>query len=441
LTAALVPLFLTLALVSPGLAVPTEEVTLGLLQYNRKWVDESWYYDEHGRPINLWKYPWVLPGGGIEWTGKTCRPCVLVLPPDKREFQLGRLLLVAPLWREDEHYRVFLASYRIKELPMPPQTKVYRVLVPSGVKVKSGWLGRVVTRGPWREVQYSLSERGKWLVLKPSGDNEVFVVEASLPARGEWVRLILPPGSWLLALGWSKDFNVLTLDGRVLFRGRAPYDEVEYDLGPVRLVFWYAWYLLNLSDKDDYQVKLKVAKGVVGSIKYDHFGNTDFVFDPRAQYEERAFYGPCTLLRLDAKIPVILEFKTPKPGAEAFDYVGMAWEDARGFYSRKYFERHHTRGRYHPPLSNAPALVSWLLLTLLAVQRARRTSSTHRRRTLASRIVISNRAVGARGSGARDSGVSRWVLGRCRRARSGRSCPSSSTRPEVPSRAGRGARA
>ena len=32
----------------------------------------------------------------------------------------------------------------------------------------------------------------------------------------------------------------------------------------------------------------------------------DFVFDPRAQYEERAFYGPCTLLRLDAKIPVIL---------------------------------------------------------------------------------------------------------------------------------------
>ena len=78
MTAALVPLFLTLALVSPGLAVPTEEVTLGLLQYNREWVDMSWYYDEHGRPINLWKYPWVLPGGGIEWTGKTCRPCVQI---------------------------------------------------------------------------------------------------------------------------------------------------------------------------------------------------------------------------------------------------------------------------------------------------------------------------------------------------------------------------
>jgi hypothetical protein len=72
------------------------------------------------------------------------------------------------------------------------------------------------------------------------------------------------------------------------------------------------------------------------------------VFDPRAQYEERAFYGPCTLLRLDAKTPVILEFKTPKPGAEAFDYVGMTWEDARGFYSLKYFGGHHWESHHKP---------------------------------------------------------------------------------------------
>jgi len=85
----------------------------------------------------------------------------------------------------------------------------------------------------------------------------------------------------------------------------------------------------------------------------------DFVFDPRAQYEERAFYGPCTLLRLDAKTPVILEFKTPKLGAEAFDYVGMAWEDARGFYSRKYFEKHHWKSHYKP--DTTLALLGWLL--------------------------------------------------------------------------------
>jgi len=287
-----------------------------------------------------------------------------------------RFLLIAPLWREDDHYRVVLGVYGVGELALLQGTRVHRVLVPRTVtRVED----RVVARGPWREVRYSLQASGELLRLQPEENvDRTFVVEASLPARDGWVRVALASGNWIVALGWALDFHVLTLDGRVLFRGRAPYDEVEFERGPVRLVFWYAWYLLNLSDKDDYQVRMKIAsyKWVSehwGS-KPRHFGaNVDFVFDPSAQYEEQAFYGPCTLLRLDAKTPVILEFKTPKPGAEAFDYVGEAEDDARGFYSHEYYEKHHWESHYKP--DNTLTLLGWLLpLPLLARYRVKSTS-------------------------------------------------------------------
>ncbi|WP_456484286.1 hypothetical protein, partial [Methanopyrus kandleri] len=176
-----VSLLSVLVLAQPGLAIPTEEVTLDLLKFNHKWVDRSWFYDEHGKPLDLWKYPWILPGGGLVLMVKRGGSSTGVLPPDKREFQVGRLLLVAPLWREDAHYRVLLASYKIEELPLPPRAEVHRVLVPSEIGVD--WLRRTMPKGPWREVQYSLGENesGGWSVLKPSGDNEVFVVEAGLP--------------------------------------------------------------------------------------------------------------------------------------------------------------------------------------------------------------------------------------------------------------------
>ena len=370
---ALVPLLTMLVLTPPGHAIPTEEVTFkrinqlcGDRRANWDWLDN-------------WKHPWVLPGGGL---GLKCLH-IVVLPPDGRKFLVGSLLLVAPLWRENEHYRVFLASYKIKELPLPSQARVYEVLVPSGVE------GGVV-KGPWREVQYSLSESEGWLTLKPSEGSKAFVVEAGLPARDEWVRLVLPEGSWLLALGWSKDFNVLTPDGKVIFQGRAPYDEVEYDLGDVHLVLWYAWYLLNLSDKDDDQVRVKIASYDWATKHWDdkalyYFGGfVDFVFDPRSQYEERAFYGPCTLLRLDAKVPVILEFKAPKPEAEAFEYVGEAWDDKRGFYSLEYFNMLHRWVPQAPPFRpihvGNPLAPGWLLILLLAgrarerFQRARRST-------------------------------------------------------------------
>ncbi|MEO2088030.1 MAG: hypothetical protein ABGY75_00830, partial [Gemmataceae bacterium] len=108
----------------------------------------------------------------------------------------------------------------------------HRVLVPG----RAGWelVGarwQVVTHAPWHEVRYSLQESGGLLRLRPEKTvGRTFVVEASLPAHGEWVRLALTPGNWIVALGLTMDFNVLTLDGRVLFRGRHPYDEVEYDL-------------------------------------------------------------------------------------------------------------------------------------------------------------------------------------------------------------------
>jgi hypothetical protein len=49
--------------------------------------------------------------------------------------------------------------------------------------------------GPWGEVQYSLRESDGPLWLRPSKTvGETFVVKASLPARGEWVRVALAPG-------------------------------------------------------------------------------------------------------------------------------------------------------------------------------------------------------------------------------------------------------
>jgi len=139
-----------------------------------------------------------------------------------------RFLLVAPLWREDDHYRAVLGAYGVNELALPPGTQVYRVLAPRTVtRVEN----RVITRGPWREVRYSLQASGELLRLQPEETvNRTFVVEASLPAHDGWIRVALTPGHWIVALGWALDFNLLTLDGRVLFRGRAPYDEVEYEL-------------------------------------------------------------------------------------------------------------------------------------------------------------------------------------------------------------------
>ncbi len=139
-----------------------------------------------------------------------------------------RFLLVAPLWREDDRYRVILGVYGAKELALPPGSVIHRVLVPRAVaRVEDG----VITRGPWREVRYSLRASGEFIQLQPEETMDgVFVVEAGLPTRDGWIRVALTPGHWLVALGWTLDFNLLTPDGKTLFQGRHPYDEVEYNL-------------------------------------------------------------------------------------------------------------------------------------------------------------------------------------------------------------------
>jgi hypothetical protein len=133
------------------------------------------------------------------------------------------------------------------------------------------------------------------LWLKPSkAVNNTFAV-ASLPARGEWVRIVLTPGNWIVALGWTMDFNVLTLDGKVLFQGRHPYDRVEYDLpGGVHLAFWLFRYALDLSGRWGRRL---------------YWANVPRRFDPRWQYEHGAFYGYCTVLEVRAGEPLIPEFK------------------------------------------------------------------------------------------------------------------------------------
>jgi hypothetical protein len=167
----------------------------------------------------------------------------------------------------------------------------------------------VVARGPWREVRYSLQASGELLRLQPEETvDRTFAVEASLPSRDGWIRVALAPGNWIVALGWTMDFNVLTLDGRVLFRGRHPYDEVEYDLPDgVHLAFWCGYYALDLRGS----LSPIDIPGEVGLTLPERF-------DPRWQYEHGVFYGYCTVLEVRTREPLILEFKAPEPGARLY---------------------------------------------------------------------------------------------------------------------------
>ena len=187
---------------------------------------------------------------------------------------------------------------------------------------------QVVTHAPWREVQYSLQESNGLLRLRPEKTvGRTFAVEASLPAHGEWVRLALTPGNWIVALGWTMDFNVLTLDGKVLFRGRHPYDEVVYDLPDgVHLAFWVFWYALDLSGR--------------WGREWD-WGTAPRRFDPRWQHEHGVFYGYCTVLEVRASKPLILEFKAPEPGTPLESPVTLVLQEYE-FVTRRYVDSHLT---------------------------------------------------------------------------------------------------
>ncbi|GEM_PF-3551528 len=166
---------------------------------------------------------WALTVGE---SSQECPPWVIVVDPVgayQGDFALeypklsgDRFLLVAPLWREDDRYRVILGVYGAKELALPPGSVIHRVLVPRAVaRVEDG----VITRGPWREVRYSLRASGEFIQLQPEETMDgVFVVEAGLPARDGRIRIALTPGHWLVALGWALDFNLLTPDGKTIPR-------------------------------------------------------------------------------------------------------------------------------------------------------------------------------------------------------------------------------
>jgi len=278
-------------------------------------------------------------------------------------------LLVAPLWRENDHYRVILGAYNVRELALPRGVMVYRALIPSGVKWE--WVEsrrQAIPAGPWSPVRYSLRESGGLLYLEPSRViGRTFVVEASLPTRDGWIEIVLPPGSWVVALGWTLDFNVLTLDGKVLFRGRHPYDEVEYDLpGGVHLAFWCYLYALDLSGDSEAR-RRRVSRLLPG-------GDLPKTFQPRWQYERRLFYGYCTVIEVRTNGPLLLEFRAPKPGAPLRSPTDLVTKHV--FVTERYVRSHwlpppypHPQGSRGTPLGLLPVLHS--LFTLVTLRGAR----------------------------------------------------------------------
>ena len=318
--------------------------------------------------------------------------------PDPHEFQADKFLLVAPLWSEDGYYRVVIGAYRVGELPLPAGARVHRVLVPDRVGIVEGdnpasrrardpeygilsapeHLRKPVPEGPWREVKYSVMKRDGLVLVRPERvEGGVFAVEAGLPARDGWVRIALTPGSWLVLFGWSKDFNVLTTEGKVLLHGRAPYDTVRFQLDDVRLVIWYCGYMLDLERHAWFK---EVASPINDSFSlYALPDDLPLDFEPRRQYELGVLYGPGIIMRVTTDRPILLEFKAPRPGARVEYGRG-------GFYSKKYWAKSLSsleiaisRILYGLICPITPtALLAILLPPLLAAQRARsaRTSTS-----------------------------------------------------------------
>jgi hypothetical protein len=296
--------------------------------------------------------PWVIPE--------------FPLPPRWALPDSGRLgfpypsgdhfLLVAPLWREDDHYRVILGAYNVRKLALPRGVMVYRALVPNGVKW--GWVEsrrQAIPAGPWSPVRYSLRKSDGLLYLEPSRViGRTFVVEASLPTRDGWIEVVLSPGSWVVALGWTLDFNVLTLDGEVLFRGRHPYDEVEYDLpGGVHLAFWCHLYALDLSGDSEARWR-KVSRLLTG-------GDLPKTFQPKWQYERRLFYGYCTVIEVRTNEPLLLEFRAPRPGAPLRSPTDLVTKHV--FVTERYVRSHWLPPPY-PHLQGSRGTPLGLLLVL-----------------------------------------------------------------------------
>lgn len=283
-------------------------------------------------------------------------------PSDPNAFQADRFLLVAPLWNEEGRHRVIIGAYRTETVPLPEDAKVCRVLVPDRVEVVEtdnpfsdergdpAWgilsaprhFKKPVPTGPWHEVKYTLEEHDGILLIRPERTaDDIFAAEADLPTRDGWVRIALTPGNWLVLLGWSKEFNLLTVDGKTVFRGRVPYNEVKYDLDGVSMVFWYCGYAIDLKGykwfKDVFNsgtsrecwLMLHYIDNLVSS--KSNKASTDILnFHPLLQYKIGILYGPGIILRINTRNPIIIEFKAPKPR----DYIKYGYKE---FYSDKYW--------------------------------------------------------------------------------------------------------
>jgi len=304
--------------------------------------------------------PWTLAPAGMPTPRG--HPLSEPSPPDPHAFQSDHFLLVVPLWSEDGYRRTIIAAYNVDGLPLPSNARVHRVLVPNrvetldmpnplypeeledpdeGILALPPRLRKPVPEGPWREVGYRVEQHDGITLLKPERVvSGVFAVEASLPEREGWVRIALTPGNWLVLLGWARDFNLLTTDDKVLFRGRAPYDEVQYDLGDVSIVFWYCGYALDLKGHPWYEeiFRSMTIWDAAGRLK-DRCSDYD---SPRGQYELGFFLGQGIIIRVSTRKPVVLEFKTLKYALKYGDF--MRYFGYRGFYTFTYWVRHSPHG-------------------------------------------------------------------------------------------------
>ncbi len=193
----------------------------------------------------------------------------------------------------------------------------------------------------WSSGRYRVEQHDGITLLKPERTvSGVFAVEVSLPEREGWVRIALTPGNWLVLFGWVRDFNLLTTDDKVLFRGRAPYDEVQYDLGDVSIVFWYCGCALDLKGHPWYEeiFRSMIIWDAAGRLK-DRCSDYD---SPRGQYEHGFFLGQGIIIRVSTRKPVVLEFRTLKYALKYGDF--MRYFGYRGFYTFTYWVRHSPHG-------------------------------------------------------------------------------------------------
>ncbi len=299
------------------------------------------YYWPHKFPDHGLSVPWIIKVESQVQLALLYLNGSYVYQPNACCFsKKDKLILVSPLWRDKDGFRVIIADYNVNPLPLPKGTKILKVLVP----MDEGKIYSIEV--PCREIEYKLSDRDNYLLLEPELNTKAFFVEADLPLDNNRPFLVLPPGSWMVGLGWSKNFDVVAMSGEVLFHGRAPYDNCMFQTKDLTLTYWYYYYIFGIGNKSLSELKIKCYN--IRNYFFEYESNKDIhkkllllpypfvnlVFDPRFEYNEKLFYGICTLVIVTNDRTVKVAFDVPRPGVEAYRYVGP-W-----FFTVKFLEDH-----------------------------------------------------------------------------------------------------